>query len=698
MKKTIVRKLKEVVLSLKLEREYSKDDILGLYLNTIPYGGNVYGIAEAAHTFLGKEPKDLTLAEAAYLAAIPNAPSRYSPYGANRDKLDTRKNLVLSRMHDLGFITDAEYAAAKNEVVTFKKQESTGIKAPHFVFFIKDYLEDKYGPDVVESGGLKVITTLDYDLQQAAEKAVTEYTTGSKKQIPDGNAGLVAIDPKTGQVLAMVGSRDYFDQSTDGNFNVTTARRQPGSSFKPYVYATALKMGYTPETVLFDVPTEFNASCDAYGNPGPGMSKDECYMPRNYDGQYHGPMTMREALARSMNVPAVKMLYIVGIKNAIKTAQDMGLTTLTDPDRYGLSLVLGGGEVRLLEMTSAYGSFATGGTRHPYAGVLSVEDKSGAKLEEWQDAPVEVLPHNVALQISDILSDNDARTPTFGARSALYFPDRQVAVKTGTTNNFKDSWTVGYTPSLVAGVWFGKNDNTTMPQSVSAAPLWHMFMEQALAKYSNERFESPTQDPNYDSLSPLLRGRFEGGESYVVDTVSGLLATDKTPKETRKEYVLTDVHDLLYWVNKNNPTAGKPSNPWNDSLFNHFETAVRNWWSVNKGRYPIVTGAGRPTGYDTVHTSASVPKITIQSPLAGTTALLKSPLTVRAYSTGSYPLSKIDVYLNNVYAGSASGQNPALTFTPAELPGIYTGSGTLMVVGTDAVYNSNSAQIDITLQ
>ena len=245
-----------------------------------------------------------------------------------------------------------------------------GIKAPHFVFYIKDQLEQKYGADAVESGGLKVVSTLDYTLQQAAEKAVTEYTLGDKKQIDKENAGLVAINPKTGQILAMVGSRNYFDKDIDGNFNVTTARRQPGSSFKPFMYATAFKDGYTPETVLFDVPTEFNAKCDPYNNPYPGVPADQCYMPRNYDGKYHGPMTIREALARSMNVPAVKMLSIVGINNAVKTAQDLGITTLTDPSRYGLALVLGGGEVRLLEMVSAYSGFAGEGVRRPYTGIL----------------------------------------------------------------------------------------------------------------------------------------------------------------------------------------------------------------------------------------------------------------------------------------------------------------------------------------
>ena len=696
--KTIVRKIKEILLALKLERAYSKDEILGIYLNEIPYGGNVFGIEEASQTFLGKDPKDLTLAEAAYLAAIPNAPTHYSPYGTHKDDLDSRKNLVLSREHDLGFITDAEFASAKAEKVTFKQQEAQGIKAPHFVFFIKDYLEQKYGADAVESGGLKVITTLDYTLQQAAEAAVTEYTLGDKKQIDKENAGLVAIDPKTGQILAMVGSRNYFDTEIDGNFNVTTARRQPGSSFKPYMYATAFKDGYTPETILFDVPTEFNAKCDPYGTPYPGVPASQCYMPQNYDGKYHGPMTIREALARSMNIPAVKMLSIVGIGNAIKTAQDMGITTLTDPSRYGLALVLGGGEVRLLEMVSAYSGFAAEGVRHPYSGVLSVEDKDGNVLESWADNPIQVLPKNVALNITDILTDNNARTPTFGANSALYFPDRQVAVKTGTTNNYKDSWAIGYTPSLTAGVWIGKNDNTAMPVSVSAAPLWHAFLEEALKNYPNETFNKPDPDPDYAKLPAVLRGHWEGNDSFIVDTVSGKLATDLTPKSTQKEYVITNVHDLLYWVKPEDPRSGPPSNPADQPLYNNFETAVQNWWNQNSYKYPIVTLANKPVGFDDIHTASNAPTITITSPLSGSVVPENSTLAVSITSTGSFPLIKMDVFINNIYVGSASGARPSFSFSPSQFPGIAPGVNTLLVTGTDSTGQSANATEDITIQ
>lgn len=694
--KTPIRKAKEIVLALKLEREYTKDEILGIYLNVIPYGGNIFGIQEASRAFLGKDPKDLTLAEAAYLASIPNAPTHFSPYGSYLDDLEDRKNLTLSRERELGFITEEEYQSAKAEKVVWQEQKSQGIKAPHFVFFIKDYLEQKYGADMVESGGLKVITTLDYTMQEKAEDAVELFTLGEKKQINDGNAGLVAIDPKTGQILAMVGSRNYFDKDIDGNFNVTTARRQPGSSFKPYVYATALKLGYTPETVLFDVPTEFNTRCDPYGQPYPGTPKSVCYMPQNYDGRYHGPMTMREALARSMNVPAVKMLSIVGITNSIKTAQDMGITTLTDPSRYGLALVLGGGEVRLLEMTSAYGVFASEGTRHPYAGVLTVTTKNGQVLETWQDTPInDVLPRNVALTMTDILHDNPARTPTFGANSALYFPDREVSVKTGTTNNFKDSWTVGYTPSLVAGVWMGKNNNTSMPVGVTAAPLWHEFMKNALKDTPTETFPRPDPDPDFASLPPVLRGYWQGNQTYVIDTVTGNLATDMTPIGTRKEVVITDVHDILHWVKPEDPRSGPPSNPSAEPLYKNFETAVRAWWGANSSQYQIIDPSQTPTQIDTIHTTNNAAQVAITSPTPNALVAQGAGISVSAISAGTFPLTKMNVFLNGVYVGSAEGTVPIFSFTPRDITGVRSGQNTISIQGFDSIGQTGNASVII---
>ncbi len=562
--KSYTRKIKEWILAIKIDRSLPKDKILEYYLNENPYGGNIYGVEEASRTYFNKGARDLTIAESAYLAAIPQSPTLLSPYGKNRDKLEARKNLVLSRELALKFITQAEYDAAKNEVVTFMPQSNTGIKAPHFVFFIKDYIEQKYGPGILESGGLKVTTTLDYDLQAKGEQIVKDGALKNTKDWNGTNAALVAIDPKTGQILTMVGSRDYFDKDIDGNFNVATAARQPGSSFKPFIYATAFNEGFTPSTILFDVPTEFQTTCNAYGKALPGHSQSECYMPQDYDGKTVGPITLRSALAESRNIPAVKLFYLAGLNNSLKTAQAMGITTLSDISRYGLTLVIGGGEVTLLDLTSAYSVFGNNGVRNPYTGILKIEDATGQVLEEYQPNQIEVLPKNTALTMSDILKRDESRIPTFGAHSVLEIPGRDVAVKTGTTNNNKDAWTVGYTPSIAVGVWAGNNDNKPMKKggAALAGPIWHDFITQALQKIPDEKFEAPDLyiDPN---TKPILRGEWQG-----------------------------DVHTILYFVNKNDVTGPAPTNPESDPQFNHWEIPVQNWWAQNKYKYgglPIIT-------------------------------------------------------------------------------------------------------------
>ena len=461
--KTISRKLKEIILSIKLDMQLPKKAILGIYLNESPYGGTIYGVEEASLTYFNKKAKDVSITEAAYLAALPQAPTYYSPYGKNRSALEKRKNLVLERMYELGHITKEQKNISQKETVTFEKDLSNTGKALHFVMYIREYLESKYGVDMVQNGGLKVITTIDYNLQKSFEDLVKEGALENAKKFKAKNSALVAIDPKTGQILSMVGSRDFFDTEIPGQFNITTAERQPGSSFKPIIYSAALKLGYTPETVLFDTPTQFSTLCDAYGKPlRAGANESICYMPENYDGIFRGPVTLREALAQSLNIPAVKLLYLAGIPNAISLAQSMGLSTINDPARYGLSLVLGGGEVTLLELTNAYGVFANNGIYHKQQGILEVRDRDESILEKFTPVEKEVLTENVTTLISSILSDNVARTPTFGAASALNFNDRPVAVKTGTTNNSRDAWTVGYTPTISVGAWMGNNNNKPM--------------------------------------------------------------------------------------------------------------------------------------------------------------------------------------------------------------------------------------------
>ncbi len=687
--KTITRKIKEWILAIKIEQVMGKNEILSLYLNENPYGGSIYGITEASKTFFNKSPADLTLAEAAYLAAIPKAPTFYSPYGKNKDKLEERKNLVLARMKELEFITPEQYQEARNEKITFLPQEITGIKAPHFVFFVKQYLEQKYGKDLVESGGLKVTTTLDYDLQKYAEEELLKHAKENEKDWNGSNAALVATDPKTGQVLSMVGSRDYFDKGIDGNFNVATAFRQPGSSFKPFIYATAFEKGYTPETAIFDVFTEFQTTCDPSGKPRAGHNASECYHPSNYDGNFRGPMSLRNALAQSINIPAVQMLYLVGIKDSIKTARDMGIKTLDDPDRYGLTLVIGGGEVSLLDMTTAYGTFANQGMYHPYQAILKVQDSKGNILEDHTvpDEGTPTIEKNASLLISDILSDNQARVPTFGANSPLVISGREVAVKTGTTNNNKDAWTMGYTPSIAVGVWVGNNDNKPMKKggAALAGPIWHDYMAYALKNLPDEQFESP--EPIDTTGKPIFHGLWQGGESFIIDAASGKLATEDTPPELRIEKVVTNVHSILYWVDKNDPTGPPPSNPEKDPQYNHWETAVQNWWSKNKSKYGVVSVNDKPSSYDDVHTENNSPKVSILSPNHGSIFTENDRINVEISASGPYQITKADFFVNNEYIGSSTNSPFSTTFSPSEIGNIQA-NNVLKVVVYDLMKNA----------
>lgn len=480
--KTFKRKFMEMVLAIKIERNFNKNEILDMYLNDIPYGSNAYGIQSASETFFGKDAKDLTLDEAALIAALPNATTFYSPYGNHTQDLIKRQRYILDRMSELKLISTDESEQAKKvdvlqKIAPFRQQ----IEAPHFVFYVKDQLEKMYGIDLLEQGGLKVYTTLDYDMQKTAEKAVQDGIVTLGKKYNASNAALTAVDPKTGQILAMVGSKDYFDKSIDGQVNVVISPRQPGSSFKPFAYATAFQNGYQPETILYDVPTNF-------GQDGSGQE----YTPSNYDGNFHGLVTMRSALAMSLNIPAVKTLYLAGIENTINLAHSMGISTLNEKNRYGLALVLGGGEVTLLDETSGFSVFANDGKRNAPTGVLKIIDSQGKAFYNSQLDEKQVLDQQVARKINSILSDNSARTPIFGSANKLVIPGKIVAAKTGTTQEFHDAWTVGYTPSIATGVWVGNNNNDAMTAgadgSYVAAPIWNSFMSQVLKGYPQESF------------------------------------------------------------------------------------------------------------------------------------------------------------------------------------------------------------------
>ncbi len=552
--RTIGRKIKELILTIEIERKFSKDELFWMYLNQIPYGSNAYGIEAASKTFFNKSANNLTLNEAVIIASLPKAPTYYSPYGSHVQDLMTRKNNTLKRMVDLGYITSKEYDDAQNEKVSFEAGNDK-ISAPHFVIMVKEYLVSKYGEDAVEKDGLKVITTLNSDLQIAAEEAVSKYSKINKDKYKANNAALVALNPKTGEVVALVGSSDYFDTKNDGNFNVATAKRQPGSSFKPFAYATAFKKGYPDGTILFDAKTEFNPNCQPDGLGKKDQYGLDCYNPGNYDGRFRGPVTMRNALAQSLNIPSVKTLYLAGIDDTINLAESMGITTLQDRSRFGLSLVLGGAEVRLIDLVSAYGVFANDGLRNPWFTIKRVESSTGEVLEENKNDPKRVLDASIANLISDVLSDNNAKAPVFGYSSALYIPGREVAAKTGTTQENRDAWVVGYTPSLAVGVWTGNNDNKSMTREgagISASgPMWHEFMVKALTSSPVENFNRP--DPLFVSKT-MLNGQYQDSSQ--------------------------DIHTILYYVDKGNPLGPPPVDPKNDPQFTNWEWAVRSYFNL----------------------------------------------------------------------------------------------------------------------
>lgn len=697
--KSISRKLKEWVLSVELEKVMSKDQILSIYLNGNPYGGTIYGVEEASETFFGKKASDVTLAEAAYLAAIPKAPTYYSPYGQNKAKLDERQKLVLSKMLENKFITQEEYDTAIKEVVTFLPQQQYGIKAPHFVEFIRQYLVDKYGEDAVQQKGFKVITTLNYDLQAKAEEITKRMALQNQTTYNASNASVVALDPKTGQILAMVGSRDYFDKTIDGNFNVAIAHnRQPGSTFKPFVYATAFEKGYTPDTVVFDTLTEFQSTCNPDGTPkNPDAiisSSTACYMPEDYDGQYLGPISLRNALAQSRNIPAIKMLYLAGITDSINTATSMGVKGLKDANQYGLTLVIGGAEVSLLDMTSAYGVFANDGVRNPYTGILSIEDLQGNVLESYTQNAQTVLTPNIAETISNVLDDVAAKIPAYGANSGLFFPGKQVASKTGTTNDYRDVWTIGYTPEIVVGAWAGNNNNTPMVKKVAGTiivPLWHEVMAAALASTTGEIFTNP---PSIDStIKPALRGIWQGNETYFIDKISGKLATELTPEETKEEVAIPNIHSILYWVDKNDPLGPAPLDPTLDSQFNSWEYGIQKWLLTNPQ-----ASTTKPTMYDNIHTEANQPKVTIVFPQPTLQYDRDSRVSVLFSVKSNFPIIKTNYYLNDELLGTSDTFPFTFSFVPSGTNSYTIGINELKVIVSDALYNKGETTIPIIIK
>ncbi len=628
--KTISRKIKEAVLAIELERKYKKDEILTFYLNQIPYGSNAYGVESAARTFFNKSASELSISESALLAALPQRPSYFSPYGKHKQELFQRKDYILGRMNKLGYINKENYEKAKNETIVFS-QESRGIKAPHFVAYIREYLEEKYGFKYIQKAGLKVYTSLDYDLQQLAEKTLTE----SKKHLEKykaSNAALTVVDSKTGQLLAMVGSLDYFDIENDGNFNVATAKRQPGSSFKPFAYAKLLEKGFTENTNIFDVETEFSTVKN---------SKDS-YKPQNYDGKFRGPVALKYALAQSLNVPAVKVLYLAGIDDVLSLVKDMGINTINDRSRIGLSLVLGGAEVKPVEMASAFAVFSNNGIKNELTSIVRIENSKGEILERWKPNPKRVLDENVAKTINEILSDNSLRAPVFGENNSLKFENLDIAAKTGTTQEFKDAWVVGYTTNVAVSLWVGNNNNKSMKNgaagSIVAGPIFNNFMTALSEKLVFGNFEKPKKTIREKEI---LNGGYVNKTTVKIDKISGKLATDLTPKNLIIEKTYNNVHNLLYYIDKNNILGPRPKNPENDPQYKNWEDGLINW--VIKNPSFLFVNDKIPYEYDDIHTEENKPKIQITK-----SQEIRSILNIEVDIKSKFDIKEVNFYVNDI--------------------------------------------------
>jgi 1A family penicillin-binding protein len=577
---SIVRKIKEFVLAVEIERKYTKDEILQMYLNEVPYGGTSWGVGAASKTYFGKDIKDLDLIESAILAGMPQSPSTYSPYSSRPKAYVGRTTAVLRRMREDGYITKDQEEAAVGQLDSVEFQpRGAGFKAPHFVQYVEKILEERYGQASVEQGGLKVVTTLDLELQEKAQEIVSEEIAKVEKQHITNGASVV-INPETGEILSMVGSKNFEAEDYDGQVNVTTSLRQPGSSFKPFTYITAFKEGYTPATLIMDVPTTF-----------PGGIGQPDYNPVNYDGKYRGPIQLRYALGNSINVPAVKTLALVGIKDVLTTATDMGLTSLPPTaetlKRVGLSLTLGGGEVRLLDMTDAYSAFVNKGYRVEPVAILKVTDVNGKVLEDNQPQKGKrVLSEEQAFLINSILSDNNSRIEVFGANSLLNIPN--VMVKTGTTNDKRDNWTIGGNINAMVGVWVGNNDNSPMLNVASgvsgASPIWRRITTEALKNKPKVTFEKPegVVQADVDSLSGY--GTHDGFAARSEYFIKGTEPTAQDPvhvmlKVCKSDGKLANPSDVAagnydskeFFVFKEEDPTAAPGGP------NKWQEAILNW-------------------------------------------------------------------------------------------------------------------------
>lgn len=660
---TLTRKLKEIIMALRIESTYSKDEILQMYFNEVGYGGNYYGVGAAAEGFFGKHVRDLTLEEAVFLAGLPQSPTLYNPRSGDPELSRARFELVLDLMVKDKLVTQEEADLAKaSDVIERIRPLENNIQAPHFVFYVKQELVNQFGEKLVEQGGLRVTTTLDMGKQRIAEEEIRyqlERLANQNAQV--NNQALVAVNPQTGEIVTMVGSADYFNEEIDGNVNVILADRQPGSAIKPIMYVKALQMGYTTATFLPDIYACFGKGADG---------KDYC--PSNSDGKYWGPLLLREALANSRNTPAVRMAQLIGVDNIIQQAEELGITTLTERDRYGLSLALGAAEVKPLELTKAYSAFWNGGEQHDLISILKVEDSNGNVIFENktdQRKPRRVIPDDYAFLITDILSDEESRARLFGANNLLEI-GRPAAVKTGTTNDNRDAWTCGGTPTLGACVWTGNTDNSPMASSIQgstgATPTWHHFMKRSLEGQAIEQFKRPNSITKVvvDRLSGKLP---QGGSSFA--TRHEVFAQSTIPTEIddfhqvveicqSKGLIATDYHKLIGDVEQKVYTFIKEPN----SALQQYSD---EWMSQHSGDgygkpptelCPIVDSDGDPL---------SGPYVKITEP-EDDQELSDTTFTVKAEAYSEHRIIKVEFYWDDTLVKTVTSTPYEATYSVSE--------------------------------
>lgn len=628
--RSLIRKIRELILAHRIEKLYTKDQILTMYLNQIPYGQNAYGIEVAANIYFDKSAKELNLSETAMLTALPKAPSYYSPWGSHTEELERRRIYILKRMRQLDFIDEEQLNSAINNkpMVVDQVKRADFLMASHFIVMIQDYLNQKYGEDFVRRAGLKITTTLDIDLQKIANKAVSEGAKKNTELYEGHNASLIAQDAQTGHILALVGSKGYLLPSEplgcqeaktcrfEGKFNVAIqGLRQPGSAIKPFGYLAAFINGLTPDTIVFDAPTEFTANnprCPSFvdfNNTSP-----ECYHPRNFDQKFRGPISLKDALGQSLNLPSVKVLYLAGLRQTIELIESFGVTTLKDYNRFGLSLILGGGEVKLSELVNAYSVLAQEGIKREQIFIIKIEDSNGKILEEYKDKSYRAVEEQYSRIINDILSSSKLRAPLF--RAALYLTEvspHQVALKTGTSDDFIDAWAIGYTPNLVAGVWVGNNNRKPLSTKrgipLAALPIWHEFMNSALKNKPVQSFNKPDLIP---TDNPILRGEFDRNN----------------PK------------DILYHLNRSS-----------DPQYKNWEEAAFFWLRTN----PLPLYFGEPmytyeSDYkDSISTEREIPSldnlnISLVNPKNGD--FIKDEININALISSESNIAKIELYFN----------------------------------------------------